>query len=122
VLEISHEGDGVVVRCKDGSKFQGDLVIGADGIHSRTRVEMQRFAEETGPTGLMDRDKSCKSSERSICNYQSLRISGFKCGSKCSTVTSPWDRILLRDQASSSLRLILHEAFILLLAWHIKRT
>ncbi len=70
VTEIRHEGDGVVVRCKDGSEFKGDLVIGADGIHSRTRVEMQRLAEETGPKGLMNRDKSSKPSKRSMCNYQ----------------------------------------------------
>ena len=60
VVEIRHVGDEVVVKCQDGSEFQGDLVVGADGIHSRTRVEMQRFAEETGPRGLMDRDKSSK--------------------------------------------------------------
>ena len=60
VLGISHEGDGVAVRCQDGSEFRGDLVIGADGIHSRTRGEMQNFAEETGPEGLMDEDKSSK--------------------------------------------------------------
>jgi 2-polyprenyl-6-methoxyphenol hydroxylase-like FAD-dependent oxidoreductase len=61
VVEIKHEGNEVVVRCQDGSEFRGDLVVGADGIHSRTRVEMQRYAEETGPRGLMDRDKSSKS-------------------------------------------------------------
>ena len=64
VVEIKHVGDEVVVSCQDGSDFRGDLVIGADGIHSRTRVEMQRFAEETGPKGVMDRDKSSKLMKR----------------------------------------------------------
>jgi hypothetical protein len=48
------------------------LVVGADGIHSRTRVEMQRFAEETGPKGLTNRDKSSKSMERRIWNDSSF--------------------------------------------------
>ncbi|KAH8810054.1 hypothetical protein F5882DRAFT_99982 [Hyaloscypha sp. PMI_1271] len=65
VVDIKHERDGVVVRCQDGSEFRGDLVIGADGIHSRTRVEMQRFAEKMGPKGLMDRDKSSITAEYS---------------------------------------------------------
>ncbi|PMD35736.1 FAD/NAD(P)-binding domain-containing protein [Hyaloscypha variabilis F] len=63
VVEIKHEGNEVVARCQDGSEFRGDLVVGADGIHSRTRVEMQRYAEETGPRGLMDRDKSSITAE-----------------------------------------------------------
>ena len=67
VIEVRHKEDGVVVRCADGSEFRGDLVIGADGIHSRTRMEMQKFAEETGPKGLIDRDKSSKSMERRGC-------------------------------------------------------
>lgn len=84
VVEINHEGDGVVVRCQDGSEFRGDLVIGADGIHSRARVEMQRFAEEMGPKGLMDRDKSSKWThlydERSFGNLILIvRASGPSC-------------------------------------------
>lgn len=60
VSTIEHGKDSVTVNCADGSQFTGDVVIGADGIHSRTRKEMQRYAEETGPKGLMDRDKNCK--------------------------------------------------------------
>jgi Flavin containing amine oxidoreductase len=70
VVDIKHGKDGVAVRCQDGSEFRGDLVIGADGIHSRTRVEMQRLAEEMGPKGLMDRDKSSKSLGGSMCRDQ----------------------------------------------------
>ena len=60
VLSITHAEDSVTVRCADGSEFTGDIVIGADGIHSKTRQEMQKYAEETGPKGLMDRDKNSK--------------------------------------------------------------
>lgn len=61
VLSIEHGESSVTVFCQDGSNYTGDIVIGADGIHSRTRQEMQRFAEETGPPGMMDKDKISKS-------------------------------------------------------------
>ncbi|KAH6714093.1 hypothetical protein BKA61DRAFT_607191 [Leptodontidium sp. MPI-SDFR-AT-0119] len=58
VSSIQHGENSVTAICQDGSEYAGDIVIGADGIHSRTRQEMQRFAEETGPPGIMDRDKN----------------------------------------------------------------
>lgn len=40
--------DGVVTT-EDGSKFRGDIIVGADGIHSTTRAEMWRIAREEQP-------------------------------------------------------------------------
>jgi FAD dependent monooxygenase len=57
VTNIKH-GDDVTVKCEDGSEFRGDVVIGANGIHSRTRKEMQKYADKTGPPGLMNKDKN----------------------------------------------------------------
>lgn len=34
---------GVIVET-DGEVFEGDIVVGADGVHSRVRQEMQRLA------------------------------------------------------------------------------
>ncbi|KAI1115728.1 FAD/NAD(P)-binding domain-containing protein [Nemania sp. NC0429] len=39
---------GVRVHLSDGSVEEGSIVIGADGVHSKTREIMQRLAEETG--------------------------------------------------------------------------
>ncbi|KAF4637218.1 hypothetical protein G7Y89_g864 [Cudoniella acicularis] len=58
VVSFNHDKEHVRVQCYDGSEFVGDIVVGADGIHSRTRQEMQRFAEEAGPQGMMDKDKT----------------------------------------------------------------
>ncbi|KAK3987578.1 hypothetical protein QBC44DRAFT_399988 [Cladorrhinum sp. PSN332] len=41
--------DGVSVTTTDGSTYTGDLVVGADGIHSVVRAEMLRIASETRP-------------------------------------------------------------------------
>lgn len=59
VLSFEHGENEVKVMCQDGSVYVGDLVVGVDGVHSRTRQEMQRIAEEESP-GLMKRDLNSK--------------------------------------------------------------
>lgn len=49
VVKIINQPDGVEVETADGSLFHGDLVVGADGVHSRVRQEMQRIAAEHSP-------------------------------------------------------------------------
>ncbi|PVH78444.1 FAD/NAD(P)-binding domain-containing protein [Cadophora sp. DSE1049] len=63
VVSIQHGDRSVAVLCQDGSEFVGDIVVGADGIHSFTRQEMQRFAEANGPPGFMDKDKTSITAE-----------------------------------------------------------
>lgn len=43
-VEISDEG--VEVTCEDGSSYSGAIVIGADGVHSKTRLIMKGLAPE----------------------------------------------------------------------------
>lgn len=38
----------VHVQTEDGSRYTGDIVVGADGIHSAVRKEMQRNRLESG--------------------------------------------------------------------------
>jgi 2-polyprenyl-6-methoxyphenol hydroxylase-like FAD-dependent oxidoreductase len=45
--------DGVVARFEDGTQAEGDLLIGADGIHSRTRRILDPTAPEPTYTGLL---------------------------------------------------------------------
>ncbi|KAF8855683.1 FAD/NAD(P)-binding domain-containing protein [Acephala macrosclerotiorum] len=62
VCQINHKDDSVVVECEDGSKFSGDIVVGADGIHSTVRTFMQEHIEKTSP-GKVDKDKKSISAE-----------------------------------------------------------
>ncbi|KAI1846334.1 hypothetical protein JX265_010918 [Neoarthrinium moseri] len=48
VCEIAPDASGVTVRCEDGSVERGTMVLGVDGVHSKTRAMMRVLALETG--------------------------------------------------------------------------
>ncbi|KAI8630518.1 hypothetical protein F5Y19DRAFT_48544 [Xylariaceae sp. FL1651] len=47
VADIIESDDGVKVTLKDGLEYTGDLVVGADGVHSLCRELMWKHANET---------------------------------------------------------------------------
>ncbi|KAL1630653.1 hypothetical protein SLS54_000524 [Diplodia seriata] len=49
VCSVSLQEKGVKVTTEDGSEFTGDIVIGADGVHSTVRKEMWRIADQLEP-------------------------------------------------------------------------
>ncbi|TQV89967.1 FAD binding domain-containing protein [Cordyceps javanica] len=49
VHEIVETDSGVEVLTKDGEVYFGDIVIGADGVHSIVRKEMRRMAAKVSP-------------------------------------------------------------------------
>jgi 2-polyprenyl-6-methoxyphenol hydroxylase-like FAD-dependent oxidoreductase len=59
LADIKHEADGVTAVCEDGSSFRGDILIGTDGVFSKTRTKMWEFAEPYHPE-LVKRDRNCK--------------------------------------------------------------
>ncbi len=54
LADIEMKPDGITVTCTDGSVFEGSIVIGADGVHSKTRQLMRTLALETEPTQSWD--------------------------------------------------------------------
>lgn len=44
LVEIEYRVEEVRVLTKDGAVYEGSIVVGADGVHSRTRSEMSRLA------------------------------------------------------------------------------
>ncbi|KAF7533174.1 hypothetical protein G7054_g7321 [Neopestalotiopsis clavispora] len=57
VMDIETTSDGVKVHCSDGSVHEGSIVIGADGVHSRTRRIMRKLALEEDPAREWDAEK-----------------------------------------------------------------
>ncbi|KAF1977051.1 FAD/NAD(P)-binding domain-containing protein [Bimuria novae-zelandiae CBS 107.79] len=49
VVKVQHEGSKVRVTTEDGSEFMGDIVVGADGVHSAVRQEMWELADQLEP-------------------------------------------------------------------------
>ncbi|KAH7152589.1 monooxygenase [Dactylonectria macrodidyma] len=58
IVSVEHFKEGAVVHCKDGSQFQGHVVVGADGIHSVIRNEMWRRFDEQGLSHLISQDRT----------------------------------------------------------------
>lgn len=61
VLKVECRSEGVEVETNDGTVFHGEVVVGADGIHSRVRQEMQRIAVQETPGRDMfpEKDSEC---------------------------------------------------------------
>lgn len=57
--------EGLVhVQTEEGSRYTGNIVVGADGVHSVVRKEMQRSSLESGPERLFQTDRDDSSSSR----------------------------------------------------------
>jgi FAD dependent monooxygenase len=58
---IEHTGTGIRVHLADGSTEEGDMVIGADGVHSLARKLMWDYAEKFEPDSIPKTDKEVMS-------------------------------------------------------------
>jgi len=62
VTEIEQDESGATVHCKDGSTYTGDIVVGADGVHSAVKGLMQQHIEKSHP-GTTEKDSNGVSAE-----------------------------------------------------------
>lgn len=49
VANVTLQGSGVRVETADGDLFTGDILVGADGVHSTVRDRMWRLADTLEP-------------------------------------------------------------------------
>jgi FAD dependent monooxygenase len=63
VEKIEHTENGVRALLTDGTMEEGDIVIGADGVHSIVRSQMWYYASASEPETVPESDKSALFSE-----------------------------------------------------------
>ncbi|KAL2068087.1 hypothetical protein VTL71DRAFT_16185 [Oculimacula yallundae] len=62
VTDVQISASGVTATCGDGSSYDGDLIVGADGIHSVVRGKMQDYIDASQP-GAAEKDRNSVSAE-----------------------------------------------------------
>lgn len=55
--DIQETDSGVVVTCTDGSTYEGSIVIGADGVHSKAQAIMRELALKANPDADVNEEK-----------------------------------------------------------------
>ena len=65
LANIKHEATGVTAICADGSSFRGDILIGADGVFSKTRTKMWELAASDHPD-LIEAEKNCECQQKAL--------------------------------------------------------
>lgn len=56
LVDMQSDEEGVTVTCEDGSTYRGSIVIGADGVHSKTRKLMRKLALSDDATQSWDEE------------------------------------------------------------------
>ncbi|KAJ6481201.1 FAD binding domain-containing protein [Mycena vitilis] len=58
VVNTKPVANGVVVTTQDGSTYSGDILVGADGVHSTIQKEMWRLGDELSPGRFPKSDRT----------------------------------------------------------------
>ena len=73
VTHVELTNGGVIATTSDNSTYEGDIIVGADGIHSTVRAEMWRLASKASPGWFPASEGNGTSSacisERARCGY-----------------------------------------------------
>ena len=54
VSRVDCNQDRIVAQCKDGTSYEGAVIVGADGVHSMVRQEMWRHMDLKKPGVISD--------------------------------------------------------------------
>ncbi|KAJ5738611.1 monooxygenase [Penicillium malachiteum] len=63
VIQVDHHHTGVVAHCEDGSSYEGDLIVRADGVHSTVRKLMWNYMDSVGMRQQVEHERTTMTSE-----------------------------------------------------------
>ncbi|KAF3480348.1 uncharacterized protein GIQ15_05695 [Arthroderma uncinatum] len=63
LIKAEYHPDGVTAICTDGSRYVGDILVGADGIYSTTRREMWQAATVESPGEIGEEERQSMTAE-----------------------------------------------------------
>ncbi|KAG0280765.1 hypothetical protein BGZ95_008791 [Linnemannia exigua] len=60
VVSLEDDKDGITIRCADGTTYEGDILVGADGAYSGVRQSLYKRMDKAGTLPSSDTDELSK--------------------------------------------------------------
>ncbi|KAJ5170215.1 Monooxygenase FAD-binding [Penicillium coprophilum] len=79
-VKAEHCAEGIIAHCSDGSSFKGDIIIGADGVHSSVRQDMWQHMKDDRLEEILDTDETAMTAEYSCVYGVSKAVAGIEDG------------------------------------------
>ncbi|PWY96454.1 monooxygenase [Aspergillus sclerotioniger CBS 115572] len=94
-VRVDHHPTHVSVHCTDGSLYEGDVVVGADGVHSKVRQELWRYLETLSLQNEVSRDRSTMIKEYSCVFGISTTPPGIEVGQGHRTMAKDYAFVIM---------------------------
>ncbi|PYI23585.1 monooxygenase [Aspergillus violaceofuscus CBS 115571] len=94
-VQVEHLADGVKVHCADQSVYEGDLVVGADGVRSTVRRQMWDYMESIGLKKEALKERETMTSEYSCVFGISISTPGLIPGTSHRTFGEGWSALTI---------------------------
>ncbi|KAK4445725.1 hypothetical protein QBC34DRAFT_441370 [Podospora aff. communis PSN243] len=79
LIEVDNSDDGVTVTCEDGTLYTGDILLGADGVYSKTREAVWDLAAKQRPDAVR-KDRQSLTAEYQCLFGTCMMADGMKIG------------------------------------------